>query len=205
MDLPIGAEVKCSGKLCGHISDLILNPVTDTVTHIVVRSVEAHHQEYVLPVRDIVDASVNCIHLPFSAEQFENMQHFIETDFLKVELPTYLTGSYRVLPFVVPETKVVTKEHEHIPPGELAIHRGAQVNALDQRVGQVNEFLVDPGTGKITHLILREGHLWGKKDVVIPLGLIDRIDGDAVYLKATKSALDKLPDIPVHRKWECED
>jgi sporulation protein YlmC with PRC-barrel domain len=204
VDLPMNAEVKCAGELCGHISNLILNPVTDTVTHIVVKSIRAPHQEYVVPVRDIVKSSANCIHLPFSSGQLENRQHFIETHFLKVEIPTYPTGSYMVLPFVVPETKVVSKEQMHIPPGELAIHRGTQVNALERHVGQVDEFLVDANSGHITHLILREGHLWGKKDVVIPLSLIDRIEEDVVYLKAAKSAIDKLPVIPVQRKWECD-
>jgi uncharacterized protein YrrD len=205
MDIPINADVECDGGLCGQISDVILNPVSDKVTHIVVKSNKVPHKEYVVPVQEIVESNANCIHLLCSAEKLENMQHFIETDYLRVEVPTYISGSYRVLPFVVPETKVVTKEHEHIPPGELAIHRGAQVNALDRHVGQVDEFLVDPTSGHITHLILREGHLWGKKDIVIPLSLIDRIEEDAVYLKVTKRALEKLPDIPVQRKWERED
>jgi sporulation protein YlmC with PRC-barrel domain len=204
VDLPIDAEVRCNGEVCGHISNLILNPVTDKVTHVVVKSTKAPHQEFVMPVRDIVKSSVNCIHFSFPSEELENKQHFIETDYLQVELPNYISGAYRVLPFVIPEKKVVTKEHVHIPPGELAIHRGAQVNALDRHVGQVDEFLIDASSGQITHLILREGHLWGKKDVVIPLSLIDRIEGDVVYLTATKSAIDNLPDIPVQRSWECD-
>ena len=40
-------------------------------------------------------------------------------------------------------------------------------------------FVADPQTGHITHLILREGHLWGQRDVVIPVNAIERIETGA--------------------------
>jgi sporulation protein YlmC with PRC-barrel domain len=63
----------------------------------------------------------------------------------------------------------------------------------------VDEFLVDPGSGQITHLALREGHLWGRRDVTIPVSAIDRIEDDIVYLKLDKAAIAALPAIPVRR------
>ncbi|KPK14357.1 MAG: hypothetical protein AMK69_28870 [Nitrospira bacterium SG8_3] len=53
-------------------------------------------------------------------------------------------------------------------------------------MGPVTEFLVDQTDGHITHLVLREGHMWGRKDVTIPVFQIDRIEEDAVYLKLNK-------------------
>ena len=32
----------------------------------------------------------------------------------------------------------------------------------------MDEFLADPASRQITHLVLREGHLWSQKDVVVP-------------------------------------
>jgi hypothetical protein len=40
-------------------------------------------------------------------------------------------------------------------------------------------FVVDPKTGHITHLVLREGHLWGQRDVAIPVNAIERIEPGA--------------------------
>jgi sporulation protein YlmC with PRC-barrel domain len=205
MDLSINAEVRCLGEVGGHISNIILNPVTETVTHIVVKSSKVPHKEYVVPVAEIDKSSVQCVDLLISKEELENQQSYIERRYIQYEIPSYVSGSYRMLPYVVPEKKIVLNEHEHIPPGELAVHRGAHVEAVDRRVGQVDEFLVDPESGHITHLILREGHLWHQKDVAIPLSMIDRIEEDVIHLKAKKSALDKLPKIPVHRKWEYEE
>ena len=93
-------------------------------------------------------------------------------------------------------------EHEHIPVGEVAIRRGTSVEATDGRIGKVDEFLVHPENDVITHLVLREGHLWGKKDVTIPVSEIDKIAEEAVYLKLDKKAVEALPTVPVRRNWK---
>jgi hypothetical protein len=48
----------------------------------------------------------------------------------------------------------------------------------------------------ITHLMLRERHLWGKKIVSIPAGQIDRYQDNTVLLKPDKQAMEALPAIP---------
>ena len=88
---------------------------------------------------------------------------------------------------------------EQIPENELAIHRGAHVEASDGRVGQIDEFLIDSATGQITHLVLRQGHLWGKKDVTVPVSAIDHIQEDLVILNLDKAAVEQLPHVPVKR------
>ena len=52
-----------------------------------------------------------------------------------------------------------------------------------------------PRTTASPHLVLREGHLWGKKDVTIPLDQIDRIEEDVVHLKLDKAAVEHLPSV----------
>jgi sporulation protein YlmC with PRC-barrel domain len=71
------------------------------------------------------------------------------------------------------------------------------VQARDGHVGRVDEFLVDPTNGHITHLIMREGHLWGQKNVTIPVSEIDHIDEDTVHLKMDKREIELLPAIPI--------
>ncbi len=46
------------------------------------------------------------------------------------------------------------------------------------------------------------GHLWGKKEIAIPMSFIERVDLDTVYLKVDKKAIDDLPAIPVNRPWD---
>jgi hypothetical protein len=46
-----------------------------------------------------------------------------------------------------------------------------------------------------------EGHLWGKKEVAIPVSAIDRIEADTVYLKLDKKSIASLPSQSVRRPW----
>lgn len=64
-----------------------------------------------------------------------------------------------IWPYTIPETEMISVEYERIPPGELAVRRGARVETTDGHAGRVDEFLVNPADGYITHLVLREGHL----------------------------------------------
>jgi hypothetical protein len=63
----------------------------------------------------------------------------------------------------------------------------------------VDEFVVDPDTGYITHLALREGHVWGDRAVYIPVADIDEISERAVHVKLDKDTIGSLPSIPVKR------
>ena len=57
-----------------------------------------------------------------------------------------------------------------IPPGEVEEHRGAPVHATDGDVGQLRALRVDPASGRLTHVLVREGHLLARKDVAVPAG-----------------------------------
>ena len=119
----------------------------------------------------------------------------------------YGPGTLMAFPYAVRdrqgETELIDVPSEAIAPDELAVHRGARVKASDGDVGQVDEFLVEPKSGCITHLVLREGHLWGQKDVTIPVSEIDRQHEEegVVYLKLDKQAIEALPGVPVQHWW----
>ena len=88
-----------------------------------------------------------------------------------------------------------------VPPGELAVHRGARVRATDGRVGRVDEFVIEPESGQITHLTMRTGHLWGDREVSIPVSEIGRIAENTVHLKLGKRQIGALPLLRVRRIW----
>jgi len=88
-----------------------------------------------------------------------------------------------------------------IPPGELAVRRGTRVEATDGPIGRVEEFVVEPADGPITHLVLRKGHPWGQKQVTIPVSEVARIAENVVHLKLNKWQIGTLPQVPVLRKW----
>jgi len=83
----------------------------------------------------------------------------------------------------------------------LAIHRGTRVEATDGYVGRIDEFVVNPENGHITYLVMREGPLCGKKDVIIPLSAMDKTRDDTVFLNLDKHQIESLPTFPIQRRW----
>jgi sporulation protein YlmC with PRC-barrel domain len=199
MDIPINANVRCGDGLFGRSTCLIINPRTEQVTHLVVEETQFPHSQRLVPIDQVVEATPHVIQLRCTSRELEGMESFVETEFVETPIPDYMGGSYMAWPYVLPEPMAMPIEHEQIPPGELAIRRGARVEATDGHVGRVDEFLVDPANGHITHLVLREGHLWGQKDVTIPVSQIDRIEEDTVYLKLDRRSIGALPAIPIRR------
>jgi sporulation protein YlmC with PRC-barrel domain len=202
MDIPIDAEVQCTDGVGGRSTYVVLNPVTRQVTHVVVKENTFPHLERLVPVGMVAETSPDQVHLTCSQQELHRLESFIETEFLPGESPyaAYELDEYRLWPYVLPDDEMAPVEHERVPPGELAVRRGSRVRATDGDVGQVDEFLVDRETEQVTHLVLREGHLWGKRDVLVPVSEIGQIDEDRVYLTLTKEEVASLPTIPV-RRW----
>jgi len=201
MDIPINAKVICQDEPIGNSILVIINPITRTVTHLVVRKKEFPvGEDYLVPVEWVKTSSAKEIHLTCSKEDFDHAKPFVTTEFINGDRPLldYAPGSYLTWPYVSTQIPVVL--HKQIPAGELAIGRGAQVIARDGYIGRVDEFLVTIES-HISHLVLREGHLWGQKDITIPVEEIDRIDKDGnVHLKLSRAEIEKLPAIPLNWK-----
>ena len=202
MDIPIKATVSCNEGPCGESIVVILDPTTEKITHVVVKEKRSPNEERLVPVDLIKESTPNSIQLGCSEKELAKMDEFIEHQFVKSDIPydQYAPGRYLLWPYASPlETHYIDVQYERIPPGRVPIHRGAQVQATDGYVGSVDEFLIDPVTGHVSHLILREGHLWGKKDVSIPVAQVDHFSDDTVYLKMDKSSIETLPAIRVKR------
>ena len=208
MEIPVQAQVECTNGLCGRSVYVLINPVTDKVTHLVVKE-DVSDIEHIVPVEFVTETIANTIRLNCSKAKLKKMRRFIKTTYIEEMVPyislgagMYDMGAYYYTPYVTPDLTVqVPVEHQQIPPGELALHRGTRVEATDGHVGHVDEFVVNPKNGHITHLVMREGHLWGKKDVIIPLSAMGDTHDDTVFLKIDKKQIELLPTFPLHRRW----
>lgn len=211
MEIPIKAHVECTDGIVGRSEYVLINPVDDHVTHFVVKEDASPNSEYIVPIGFVDQTTTDSIRLHCSIAEFKKMKPFVTTNFISEKVPDRNSmfvggmigmGAYYFLPYVTQEMTVqVPVEEMQIPAGELAVSRGTRVEAKDGYVGKVDEFVIDPKTSHITHLVMREGHLWGKKDVMIPLSAMDKVEEDTVYLKLTKDQIESLPTFPVKRRW----
>lgn len=208
MKIPLNAQVSCTDGVCGHSVYVLMNPILDQVTHLVVKADASPHTELIVPIDMVSATTADGIDLRCSRAEFKNMDPFVQKRFIDEKvteqvLPgSYGLGSYYYWPYVSSERTIrVPIEDQQIPRGEVALQRGTSVEATDGYVGKVDEFLVSPEGGHITHLIMREGHLWGKKEVTIPISAIGKTGGETMHLKLTKHQIESLRTVPVHRLW----
>jgi sporulation protein YlmC with PRC-barrel domain len=210
MEIPLNAQVECTDGVCGRSVFVLIDPVADQVTNVVVKE-DASNAEYIVPVESVIETIADTIRLSCSKAEMEKMDPFIKTNYIQVKVfeKTWAHGGGSIgsganyyLPYVTTErTAYDSVKNQQIPPGELAVRRGTRVEATDGFVGKVDEFVVNPKNGHITDLVMREGHLWGKKDVIIPLSAMGNTRDDTVFLKLDKHQIESLATFPLHRRW----
>jgi hypothetical protein len=209
MDISVNAKVECQNQYCGKTTCVIINPVRKVITHIVVKEEGIIGIERLVPIEEILETKAEKISLRCSLSEFSNFEPFSEEHYISSNerFLEYESDNYYLHPYLIPEFDETPQyesafdEIARILPGELGIHRGATVYAIDGKVGQVDEFIILPEDNKISHLVLRERHLWGQKLVTIPVSEIDRIETDDIHLKLSKQAIEELPIIPVKRHY----
>lgn len=195
MDVPTGVSVECLDGPCGQSRYVILDPANATITHVVVGEPEMFAATRLVPLNYVSEGSPELIRLKCTRAELAVLPQFSEYEHvgLEVPYPTYAASEFWMGPLAAYWPILYPKERQHVPKGELSIRRGERVEATDGHLGSVDEFLIEPVSGRITHLILRENHLWAHRDVVIPASAIDRIKQDTVFLKLNKEHIAALP------------
>jgi sporulation protein YlmC with PRC-barrel domain len=86
---------------------------------------------------------------------------------------------------------------DSVPSGAVDIRRELTVCATDGEIGQVQGLIVEPGGHRVTHVLLREGNLWGRKEVAIPIGVVTKIGTFLIHLSLTKHKVKDLPPVDI--------
>jgi sporulation protein YlmC with PRC-barrel domain len=207
----IGTEASCSDGAVGTLSRVIVDPVAQAVTHLVVDPEHRRDHGRLVPL-GLVDAAAGEIRLRCTKAEFENLDHAEETQFIPAIddyggygpaqigfMPYYGLGGGMIVPGVTPgggEIAAQAITNDTVPLGEVEISRGQPVQATDGDIGHVQGLVIDPGSRHVTHVLLQEGHLWGRKDVAIPISAVtSTVDG--IQLKIAKQDVQDLPPVDI--------
>jgi hypothetical protein len=188
-EMTIGAKVECKDGTAGETTHLIVDPVTEAVTHYVVKEEARPHPERLVPVSLEIESSPELIKLDCTLAEFSDLAPFRYTTTYDTSLQAYegagfVETGHAMRTFVVDRVQV--------PEGELAVALDSKVEATDGVVGRVDGLLTSEETGVITHLLMRKGHAWGQKEVVIPRELIDYEHEGTVHLNVDKDKVSEL-------------
>lgn len=82
---------------------------------------------------------------------------------------------------------------EVLPTGRVAFRGGEEVQATDGSIGRVPDLVVDLRQHQTTHLVVQEGHLWGRRQVAVPVSVVALLDEDGgVHLRISTQAVEAL-------------
>ena len=90
---------------------------------------------------------------------------------------------------------------DRVPVGEVEVRRGQHVHATNGPIGSVRGLVIDPRDHHVTHVLLEEGHLWGKKEVAIPISAVTSVD-DGVHLNLSKDEVRDLPPVDIDHETD---
>jgi hypothetical protein len=207
----IGSDVGCHDGRCGKLVRLIFDPVAASVTHLVVEPRRHRHMGKLVPIA-LVESNGDPVRLSCTLDQFHQLDDAEEMHFLDADSDGwgYGSGNALSLPYYrlesgslgtggVPGTLGGSRSRapiieDNVPPGELEVRRGDKVQALDGEVGSVQGLVIEPGSHRVTHILLQEGHLWGRKQVAIPIAAT-AAEGGELQVSLTQQEVEELPPV----------
>jgi hypothetical protein len=205
----IGSGVSCSDGPCGRLRRLVVDPNARTVTHLVV-DVTHHGGNARLVPLGLAYAVAGQIQIRCTRAEFDLLDDAEETHLV------YGTGGQHDSDHDdIPSAQAYSLEISGVngisalgdlgggpssitfdrdPVGEIAIHRGDRVLTSDGAIGRARGIVIDPRDHRVTYVLLDEGHLWGEKEVAIPIASVDDLH-DGFHLKITKGDVRDLPPV----------
>jgi sporulation protein YlmC with PRC-barrel domain len=218
MRLEIGNRVRCTDGVYGELEDIVIDPLEKRVTHLVVQSERGEGGARLVPIqlakaRDDGQREIELECTLDEAHGFESVREaaYLRLDENPVEDPDWDVGVTDVLamPYYYAGVGVdlypgdLTSQaaiyYDRVPKGKVEVRRASAVISADgHSLGEVDGFVVDADE-QITHFVLERGHLWGRKEVTIPIGAVARVESDAVHVALSKDEVGALPTVRVGR------
>jgi len=196
----IGAVATGTDGACGKVTCVVVDPLARAVTHLVVEPKHRHGAARLVPL-DLVDATTGEIRLGCSLAEFEELDPAEETRFLPGTpgYPDYDPDQILVMPYynmgmAAAYAGPITVTYDTVPLDEVEVRRGDHVHATDGHIGRVHGLVIDRDSHHVTHVLLQEGHVWGRKEVAIPIGAVTGVD-DGIRLNITKQQVQDLPPV----------
>jgi hypothetical protein len=203
----IGSGVRCADGECGSLKRVVINPISRRVTHLVVDP--GRDEDRLVPV-SLLDTGTADLVLVCGRDAFEALESAEEEHFLSGADDgfAYDPQQTMVWPYFGPAVAIAglspspltpagaatTTTRERVPAGEVQIRRGEHVVAGDGDAGRVHGLVVDEGGHIVTHVLVSEGHLWGKKIVAVPIADVEP-SLTTIRVNYTKDQLKDFPEV----------
>jgi hypothetical protein len=220
----LGTDVCCADGDCGQLKSVVISPGEDAVTHLVVKPVHQQGLAKLVPLQ-LVDPTLSPapggeVWLRCSMAEYGQLDPAEATYFSPgdAEDPTFSTDPAVSNPSYTPPGAMGMPGVMGMPampgggrreaaqpvtvdavpdklPGADEVSPGERVHASDGDIGHIQGVVADPGTGRVTAVLLRERHLLSHRTVLIPRSAVAAVGEDGFHLSISKRQVQDLPPV----------
>lgn len=197
MEFDFDSRVTCVDGSAGSLVGLMTDPIQRSLEHIAVEPSRHPGRARLVAASLVVAATPWGVTLGCSREDVNGMPEFRDVEFFPHAAEYGDPGADLARPDNHrPAARRLAVFVERVPAGEVEIRCGEPVRTPDGAIGRVEGVAVDDA-GRITHVLLQEGHLWGRGQVAIPAGSLERIDASGIHTPLSKHQVAALPEIGI--------
>ncbi|MGD2026922.1 MAG: PRC-barrel domain-containing protein [Anaerolineales bacterium] len=200
----------------GELKHVVIDPGTDEITHLVAEKGFLMPEDKLIPVSLVMEATDERIKLFAFKGSFEDFDDFIEIEYVRSEkirpdmiakdeddedefvpliaYPPAGAGGMGYTPMIYYPEEHKRESIKNIPAGTQDISEGTEVVGLEgERVGNIEEMIVEPQSDQVTHFVISKGILF-TEDKLIPSNWVKRYDDDQVKLLVDSNIVEQLPE-----------
>ncbi|MGA9858981.1 MAG: hypothetical protein WBQ18_14045 [Solirubrobacteraceae bacterium] len=214
--------VTCTDGAFGELDDVVIDPGTRRLTHIIVKPADRHERARLVPIETARsrDGSAGvtlgctgaevCERAPVQEAAYVRTGESIEggSDWDAGIQDMFAVTDYGTLGpeilgagMAMDYDQHVGVSYHRIPKGCVEIRRTSAVTGRGgHHLGHVIGFVLEDDA-TITSLVIEHGHLWGRRAVAIPGSAIDRFDTDELMVTLSVDDVEALKSLPAHHWW----
>ena len=193
LNLPLAAPVYAGKTLVGRVEHVIVDPSHGRATWLVVRENALPNTLRLVAEKFVAETGADGVHLSCDTAKLAAMREYVLTEYYPPSFFLHLAADEKCKLPLAPSGWTI--ERPATPAGSVALAGHETVWATDGKVGRLDGVHVEAHTGRVIELLLRQGHLWGAREVAIPAGLVAAYEDGAVRLAVDTATIGALPSV----------
>lgn len=214
MRITLNQPVNSTDGPFGELGDVVVDPFTNVVTHLIVEPHRRHFQARLVPI-GLVEMGEKAITVQLDEQHLRSLRGVAESDYLPITEQIDLGDGWDVgvehivaSPYAshefdtgaaggmlfAGELEYVSISYDRIPRGECEIRHESTVLSSDHEVvGVVAALMVDDG--HVDGIVVQTGVFGFRHRVAVPIGAVERVRTDQISLTLDNASFKRLPPL----------
>ena len=216
MQLSFGRSVNCKDGSFGKLADVVVDPATMRLTHLITSPPDAEPRLIPIELADTAgdgpDVALRCTLAATeelaSVREYRDLQSTEETPDDKdwdlgvehvLALPYDGGGGLGIGAYDGIEASL-NVSYDRVPKGSAELRQASSILTADgDYLGGVKGFHLDDAA-LITDVVLDESHFWSRCEITIPVDAVQTLETDTVIVRLSAAEVAELPSTRV-RRW----